>query len=319
MRYVLCFAFLCLGACDANSPDLSTLDGAPAPVAADPSTSVTVADDATPIPTTRISSEKAMAIASNGAPNGFRPTSTLIGPAGLTDGREPVVYAVTLTNDEGDVMLRYVDLVTGEIYGELDELHTLDEILALSEGDTADLGAFDDGSGQQAWYRSCNPGWVCIRNPPSNIAFYSQRDPSWSGTRLGNSSLTIGSHGCLLTAYAMALREEGFGTRNPRDLNTLGIQRGCFSGALIRHQCLVDAAAGRATYRTLTVNQIWSHIASGKPVVAFGTSNCFTNTTHAQMIWGHDGARFWTKDPYYDHTQQDQSMCLSSVAYHAVN
>jgi hypothetical protein len=32
---------------------------------------------------------------------------------------------------------------------------------------------------------------------------YSQRDPRWSRNRLGNSSVTIGSHGCLLTCVSM--------------------------------------------------------------------------------------------------------------------
>ena len=41
--------------------------------------------------------------------------------------------------------------------------------------------------------------------------------------------------------------------------------------------------------------------------------------THAQMIWGHDGARFWTKDPWFDHTQQDQSQCLSGISYRTIH
>jgi len=47
---------------------------------------------------------------------------------------------------------------------------------------------------------------------------YSQLDPRWKGDRLGKTSDTMGSDGCLITAAAMALTNLGFQT-NPKDLN----------------------------------------------------------------------------------------------------
>jgi hypothetical protein len=288
----------------AEPPQELTLSGADSAATTEAAAPALDDSEVAALPADRIPEVDAVAIASRGQ-TGFKATSTLQGPAALPNGTTPMVYAVTLRSDDGEVVrLRYVDMVTGELYTEIDETHRLDELNIEAQGD-------------QAWYRSCPGGWICIRNPPSNIVFYSQRDPSWSSVRLGNSNLTIGSDGCLLTAYAMALREEGFGTRNPRDLNTLGVQRGCFSGPLVINSCLISAAGGR--YGTIPVNNLWSTIASGRPVVAFGTSDCLGPRTHAQMIWGHDGARFWTKDPWFDYTQQDQSQCLSGISYRTIN
>jgi len=47
---------------------------------------------------------------------------------------------------------------------------------------------------------------------------YSQIDPRWKTDRLGRTSDTMGSDGCLVTATAMALTNLGFQT-NPQDLN----------------------------------------------------------------------------------------------------
>lgn len=258
------------------------------------------ADDLVSLPAERLSEAEAMAIAVDDQ-EGFKARSTIMGSALREDGSTPLVYAVTLLSvDEATVRLRYVDLVTGELYLDLDEEHYTE--------------ASDEA---YAWYRNCPGGWLCIRNPPSAIAFYSQRDTAWSRVRLGNSNLTIGSDGCLLTSYAMALREEGFGTRNPADLNTLALQRGCYSGAMLDGACVVRAAGGH--HAVIPVNNVWSTLASGRPVVAHGRSDCLGPYTHAQMLWGHDGARFWTKDPWFDYTQQDQSQCLSGIVYRTVD
>ncbi|MEJ5226223.1 MAG: hypothetical protein WHV44_17305, partial [Anaerolineales bacterium] len=47
---------------------------------------------------------------------------------------------------------------------------------------------------------------------------YSQQDPRWKDGKLGFSNLTLGTHGCALTAVAMLLRGFGFEIR-PDSLN----------------------------------------------------------------------------------------------------
>ena len=47
---------------------------------------------------------------------------------------------------------------------------------------------------------------------------YSQKDPRWATDKLGSTSDTMGSEGCLVTATAMALTNLGFKT-NPKDFN----------------------------------------------------------------------------------------------------
>lgn len=52
---------------------------------------------------------------------------------------------------------------------------------------------------------------------PDRAAYY-QKDDRWENERLGRSSDTLGTDGCLVTAAAMALANLGFQT-NPSDLN----------------------------------------------------------------------------------------------------
>lgn len=52
---------------------------------------------------------------------------------------------------------------------------------------------------------------------PDKTAFL-QKDPRWANDRLGKSSDTMGTDGCLVTAAAMALGNLGFQT-TPKDLN----------------------------------------------------------------------------------------------------
>lgn len=59
-----------------------------------------------------------------------------------------------------------------------------------------------------------------------DMQILSQRDPRWSSHTLGNSTLTIGDQGCLLTDYAMLA-----GT-DPVTMDTCRKAHGCYSGAL---------------------------------------------------------------------------------------
>ncbi|MCK6530018.1 hypothetical protein L6R50_21500 [Myxococcota bacterium] len=266
-------------------------------------------DDLSNLDVPVVGEAEAMQIAMTGlSKKQYRATSTIIGPMVDATGADIEAYEVTV-NGGDHVLLRYVNADTGELMTDKDARH---DIVA-----EPNLGDLPDGA-HAAYYTSCPGGWpLCIYDPDS-ITFYSQRDPSWSGKPLGFGPSTIGSAGCVLSSYAMMLRKNGRGTRNPDELNSLGKEHRedaygyCFSGDLIKHKCIAERSG--ASLSTLSVDQVWSTLASGKAVVAYGYSTCL-GSNHAQMLWGHDGSRYWTKDPWYDWTTQDQAMCLNSPTY----
>jgi len=62
---------------------------------------------------------------------------------------------------------------------------------------------------------------VSAPQPASGLAdkvYFSQKDPRWANDRLGKTSDTMGSDGCLVSATAMVLGNLGFDT-DPGDLN----------------------------------------------------------------------------------------------------
>ncbi len=265
---------------------------------------------------TTITTDQAMQIASSDATaSGFTATSTIIGPMQV-HGQDITAYEVMLHNDI-EVLLRYVDANTGELLTSEDVRHPM----PVSVDDSVTSSA---KTSSENYYTSCPSGWpLCIRTP-SAITFYSQQDPNWKNWRMnGNkASTTIGQVGCLLSAYAMSSAFTGHGSRNSKDSDILADQRNCYynssnqrseTGDLIDGSCFASAVS--ASHTVISVNQVWSTLASGIPVVAFGNSNCLGNTTHAQMIWGSDGTRYWTKDPWYAWNDQDKPLCLSNVSY----
>jgi ABC-type bacteriocin/lantibiotic exporter with double-glycine peptidase domain len=68
---------------------------------------------------------------------------------------------------------------------------------------------------------------MTIRLPESGPRFL-QRDPKWSGEKLGASQETLGEVGCTVCNLAMAANALGEQT-NPRDLNAMLTQRGGFT------------------------------------------------------------------------------------------
>ena len=64
-----------------------------------------------------------------------------------------------------------------------------------------------------------------MENDAPQYTIYNQRDPRWAAQRLGTSNVTIGSYGCLITAYASALSDAGK-VMTPDQLNTWLIQNG---------------------------------------------------------------------------------------------
>lgn len=260
-----------------------------------------------------VSEEQAMQIAMQGVDAvRYTATSTIVGPMQY-HGIDITAYEVTL-REANSVLLRYVNADTGDLMMSEDVQHSL----SIPTG-----SMMAEKATPENYYTSCPSGWpLCIN--PGSITFYSQNDPNWACQYLGNStSYTLGnssqgatcnhamnSAGCLVSAYAMELNKTGHGANDPSVLNS---KKDCFSGANVNGSCM--ASKFGASYYTISVNQVWSTVASGIPVVAYGNSNCLGSSTHAQMIWGHDGSRYWTKDPWYAWNNQDQPLCLSNVSY----
>jgi len=132
---------------------------------------------------------------------------------------------------------------------------------------------------------------------PDRAAFL-QKDPRWSGERLGRSSDTMGTDGCLVTATSMALANLGFQT-NPSDLNARLTQADSFTprGWLI-WDGIRKVTGGRAEaqfYDHVSERQIDSCMMSGDyPLVQFYLPN---GRSHWAMILKRDARGYHMRDP----------------------
>lgn len=99
----------------------------------------------------------------------------------------------------------------------------------------ADSGRYKIGISAMEGHVSDFSGFFTIGSAPQAVypaaAFYSQRDPAWSGQQLGGCVDTIGQSGCAITCVAMLMAwESGSGSDpNPPQLNTWLTQHGGYS------------------------------------------------------------------------------------------
>lgn len=132
---------------------------------------------------------------------------------------------------------------------------------------------------------------------PDRAAFL-QKDPRWGSERLGHSSDTMASDGCLVTATSMALANLGFQT-NPSDLNARLTQTNSFTprGWLIWDGIRkVTAGRAEAVYHTEVSEEIIdSCMVSGQyPLVQFYLKN---GRSHWALILKHDARGYHMRDP----------------------
>lgn len=160
------------------------------------------------------------------------------------------------------------------------------------------------------WYGISN-GFVMSRylerldfEPPASmldIAPLSQRDPRWASDKLGNSNLTIGSHGCLVTCLAMAVGV------TPAEFNRRLREVGGFTGALVYWK-MVEVAYPQLDYYKFIdcryvpapLNEIDSMLALGVPVeveVDFNPDTAFVDQ-HWILIIGKAGDDYIANDPW---------------------
>lgn len=127
---------------------------------------------------------------------------------------------------------------------------------------------------------------------------YSQVDPRWASDRLGKTSDTMGSDGCLVTSAAMALTNLGFKT-NPQDLNNRLTQTKSYTnrGWLIWDgiRRVTDGRAKATFYDKVDAPTIDACLRDGDyPMVQFYLPN---GRSHWAMIVKHDARGYHMRDP----------------------
>jgi len=132
---------------------------------------------------------------------------------------------------------------------------------------------------------------------PDKTAFL-QKDPRWANDRLGKSSDTMGSDGCLVTATAMALGNLGFKT-TPADLNKRLTATDSFTkqGWLIWSgiEKVTEGRANARYYDTVTDRDINKCLRDGYyPMTRFYLPN---GRSHWAMIVKRDARGFHMRDP----------------------
>lgn len=130
-----------------------------------------------------------------------------------------------------------------------------------------------------------------------SVAF-SQKDPRWASDRLGKTSDTLGSDGCLVTSAAMALSNLGFQT-SPKDLNHRLTQTKSYTrnGWLIWDgiRRVTDGRAVATFYDKVDAPTIDKCLRSGDyPMVQFYLPN---GRSHWAMIVKHDARGYHMRDP----------------------
>lgn len=145
-------------------------------------------------------------------------------------------------------------------------------------------------------------------NPPAvmiTIKPLSQRDGRWKAEKLGFSTLTIGSHGCLVTCFAMAL-----GVTPPEFNRRMKAVNG-FTGANVYWK-MVEVAYPNAVYEKAIdcyyvpapLDLINSLLSRGVPVMAqvdFDRSTPQLDQ-HWVLIIGRNGGDYWINDPWTGQT-----------------
>lgn len=133
----------------------------------------------------------------------------------------------------------------------------------------------------------------------------SQRDPKWKNDKLGNSTLTLGSSGCAVSAVAMLLSGYGY-SETPGSLNSDLKSHGGFAGAAIVWGA-VSALYPKVKFANIIICRdsdaplaaIDASMASGKPVlVEVDSSPASGLQTHWVVLYAKRGSDYLMLDPW---------------------
>ena len=148
-----------------------------------------------------------------------------------------------------------------------------------------------------------------------HVPFYSQNDPHWKNKALGFNycgDSTIGRYGCHLCCIAMLYAKWGYPQMSPPGLDDWrrgGRSHYAFStsqcGDLIRLPHSLEYPGMCRPWRYLRVDEIWGQLAAGRPVVSKTDQY---KGSHFVVLFGHDGSRYWVKDPVKDAARQNQPL-----------
>lgn len=101
-------------------------------------------------------------------------------------------------------------------------------------------------------------------------AWWSQNDPTWAPTLLGNSSTdTLGGYGCVISSLAMAYNDVWGVPTNPANLNSSAISSGCFGAgsSLVTVSCAINSRGGPHSVTDLSITAVATAICGGYPVM----------------------------------------------------
>lgn len=132
--------------------------------------------------------------------------------------------------------------------------------------------------------------------PVADIPYYLQNDPKWSTDKIGNTTSTMGSTGCLITCVAVSLNHLGVEV-TPQELNQALTEINGYQGAdLIWYK--INEAYSSVDYsygRTFSSDTIENDLESGRlPIVNVRINGV---ATHWAMIVGAADGDFLIFDP----------------------
>jgi hypothetical protein len=138
-----------------------------------------------------------------------------------------------------------------------------------------------------------------------NLVRYSQQDPQWKSSKIGNSSDTIGHVGCALTSVAMYASGWGF-AETPQSLNKKLASAGGFYGAAIVwdaiskfHPQIRNKGVTLCRDSDAPLAEIDASLASGQPVlVEVDNSPAAGPQTHWVVLYEKKGLDYLMLDPW---------------------
>ena len=148
----------------------------------------------------------------------------------------------------------------------------------------------------------------------SSYPLYKQCDSRWGSDRLGTSSNTICSAGCLMSSVSMVLADCGKTvdgtTSTPKSLNVwLRNNGGYASGDLFVWGSVTKFGLSFVT-KTSTHSQIDSYFKSGHAVILN-----VNNGGHWVLMTGISGTNYLVNDPGFERTSYPQSGVVTAAIY----
>lgn len=134
---------------------------------------------------------------------------------------------------------------------------------------------------------------ACTASLPT---WYSQHNPSWSSTLLGNSgSDTIGDYGCVITDLAILYTQWGVST-NPSQMNTSAKNAGCFApgSSEVNVGCAINSRGGPHAVWDISMSDAATEICAGHPVMV----NVTWGGNHKMLAYYYNGGSVTSMSSY---------------------